>query len=135
MTESLTPSGFFVLRAPLLPLLIEAVGLLHRVSPGLDNPQLRRFKETFRARYEDREVPLMEALDEEIGIGFDPSAHPAADESPLLADIELGGGGGEAVFTARDAVLLDLLLIPADADHERTGAAVAGTTADLDDGS
>ena len=36
-------------------------------------------------------VPLMEALDEETGIGFDPSVHPAADQSPLLADIDLGG--------------------------------------------
>ena len=33
----------------------------------------------------------MEALDEEMGIGFDRSTHPAADESPLLAGMDLGG--------------------------------------------
>ena len=37
----------------------------------------------------------MEALDEEMGIGFDRSTHPAADESPLLAGLDLGGVAGE----------------------------------------
>jgi thiopeptide-type bacteriocin biosynthesis protein len=91
-------------------LLAEAADVLHRLSGGFEDPALRRFKAEFGARYEDREVALMEALDEEMGIGFDRSTHPAADESPLLAGIDLGGVGGESVFTARDAVLLDLLI-------------------------
>jgi class I lanthipeptide synthase len=89
--------------------LTEAVDLLHRLSPAFEDPALRRFKTEFGARYEDREVALMEALDEEMGIGFDPSAHPAADESPLLAGIDLGGVPGNYGFTKRDAALLDLL--------------------------
>ena len=93
-----------------LALLTEAVDLLHRVSPSYEDPVLRRFKADFGARYEDREVPLMEALDEEMGIGFDRSTHPAADESPLLAGIDLGGGYGNSAFTARDAALLDILM-------------------------
>jgi lantibiotic biosynthesis protein len=91
-------------------LLTEAVDLLHRVSPRFEDPALRRFKADFGARYEDREVPLMEALDEEMGIGFDRSTHPAADESPLLAGIDLGGVYGNSLFTARDAALLDMLM-------------------------
>ncbi len=90
--------------------LTEAVDLLHRVSPSYEDPALRRFKADFAARYEDREVPLMEALDEEMGIGFDRSTHPAADESPLLAGIDLGGAYGNSLFTARDAALLDMLM-------------------------
>jgi thiopeptide-type bacteriocin biosynthesis protein len=90
--------------------LTEAVHLLHRLSPSYGDPALRRFKEEFGARYEHREVPLMEALDEEMGIGFDRSAHPAADESPLLAGIDLGGGAADYAFSARDAALLDLLM-------------------------
>lgn len=90
-------------------LLAEAVTLLHRLSPRRESEPLRRFKEAFRERYEDREVPLMEALDEEMGVGFDRSAHPAADESPLLAGIDLGGTTPEGRFTARDTVLLDLV--------------------------
>ena len=71
--------------------LTEAVELLHRLSPSFGDPALTRFKAEFGARYEDREVPLMEALDEELGIGFDRSTHPATDESPLLAGLDLGG--------------------------------------------
>jgi thiopeptide-type bacteriocin biosynthesis protein len=80
------------------------------LSTGGEDPALTRFKQQFAARYEDREVALMEALDEEMGIGFDPSTHPAADESPLLAGIDLGGAPPLDVFTARDAALLDLLI-------------------------
>ena len=91
-------------------LLAEAVDLLHRLSQGFEDPALTRFKAEFGARYEDREVPLMEALDEEMGIGFDRSTHPAADESPLLAGIDLGGVAGKLAFTVRDAALLDLVI-------------------------
>ena len=91
-------------------LLEKGVDLLHRVSAGYDDPALRRFKSDFATRYEDREVPLMEALDEEMGIGYDRSHHPAADESPLLAGMDLGGVAGDYAFTARDATLLDLVM-------------------------
>ena len=90
--------------------LTEAVDLLHRLSGAGEDGALRRFKSEFGARYEDREVPLMEALDEEMGIGFDRSTHPAADESPLLAGIDLGGVASDFAFSARDAALLDLLI-------------------------
>jgi lantibiotic biosynthesis protein len=91
-------------------LLAKGVDLLHRVSAGGEDQLLRRFKTDFAARYEDREIPLMEALDEEMGVGFDRSPHPAADESPLLASLDLGGMARQYAFTARDAALLDLLM-------------------------
>lgn len=90
--------------------LADGIALLHRLSTAAESASLRRFKDAFRARYEDRAVPLMEALDEEMGVGFDPSQHPAADQSPLLADIDLGGLPRERSFTSRDSVLLDLLI-------------------------
>ena len=60
-----------------------------------------QFKADFAARYEDREIPLMEALDEEMGIGFDRSTHPAADESPLLAGMDLGGVAATRIHRTR----------------------------------
>lgn len=93
-----------------IALLGNAIDVLHRVMPAGGFGPLSRFKAEFRDRYDDGEVPLMEALDEEMGIGFDRSAHPAADESPLLADVDLGGAPGDGAFTARDAVLLDLVM-------------------------
>lgn len=108
--------------------LTAGVELLHRVSPAAENAALNRFKDAFRTRYEDRAVPLMEALDEESGVGFDPSTHPAADESPLLAGIDLGGRAAEKALTPRDAALLDLVLRNRDsgaASLELDAAAVA----------
>lgn len=45
---------------------------------------LDRWRGGFVARYETREVPLVEALDEESGIGFLPSSSPGSDASPLV---------------------------------------------------
>jgi lantibiotic biosynthesis protein len=91
-------------------LLTEGVRTLHRVAVVGEQPALARFKTEFAARYEDREVPLMEALDEELGIGFDRSMHPAADESSLLRGMDLGGTPLDGAFTARDTTLLDLMI-------------------------
>jgi len=91
-------------------LLADAVQLLHRLTPAGEDAALSRLKAEFGARYDDREVALMEALDEEMGIGFDRSSHPAADESPLLAGLDLGGGSSSDVFTARNGELLDMVM-------------------------
>jgi thiopeptide-type bacteriocin biosynthesis protein len=64
---------------------LELVAKLTRHVP--DDP-LERFRAAFVERYEDREVPLVEALDEEIGIGFGVSE--AAESAPLLAGLKLG---------------------------------------------
>jgi thiopeptide-type bacteriocin biosynthesis protein len=77
--------------ATLGPAVIEAlqsgVEMLRRILPAGTEGALARFRRAFRERYEDREVPLVEALDEESGIGFEASNDPAASGSPLLADL------------------------------------------------
>ncbi|MEO8699984.1 MAG: lantibiotic dehydratase [Kofleriaceae bacterium] len=64
------------------------VTLLHGIAPPRREDALDRFRDAFVRRYEDREVPLGEALDEEAGIGFDTSTAPSADASPLLAGFQ-----------------------------------------------
>jgi thiopeptide-type bacteriocin biosynthesis protein len=82
------------------------VRLLHRLSPGGEDPRLRRFREAFTARYEAREVPLVEALDEELGIGFE----VAAERPPLLRGLEFPAGPAEAPrWAERDDALLETL--------------------------
>ncbi|MDQ4124478.1 MAG: lantibiotic dehydratase, partial [Actinomycetota bacterium] len=51
---------------------------------GKSTGSLDRWRNEFVARYETREVPLVEALDEESGIGFLPSTSPGSDASPLV---------------------------------------------------
>ena len=54
--------------------------------------------------------PLVEALDEETGIGFERSNSPLAEASPLLAGLPFRAGDNEAMpWTGRDALLLGKL--------------------------
>jgi thiopeptide-type bacteriocin biosynthesis protein len=55
---------------------------------------LDEFRNAFVARWEDREVPLVEALDEESGIGFEAARGPGSEGSPLLADLGFPGRPG-----------------------------------------
>jgi thiopeptide-type bacteriocin biosynthesis protein len=50
------------------------------LSADAQGDALRDFKRAFSARYEDREVPLVEVLDEDAGIGFDSSDPTASQE-------------------------------------------------------
>jgi thiopeptide-type bacteriocin biosynthesis protein len=85
-----------------------ALELVAKLTPRLRDDPLERFRAAFTDRYEDREVPLMEALDEEIGIGFDVSR--AAESAPLLAGLKLGSqnGAGQS-WEGRDRFLLHLV--------------------------
>jgi class I lanthipeptide synthase len=86
------------------------VRLLHQLAARQEPAALGRFREEFFKRYGTREVPLVEALDEESGIGFERSDSPLADGSPLLAGLPFPARDGVAVpWTARDVVLLGKL--------------------------
>lgn len=61
------------------------LAFLNKITPATDNPTLTKFQQDFYARYEDREIPLMEALDTEIGLGY-PSNSKDGDISPLIDD-------------------------------------------------
>jgi thiopeptide-type bacteriocin biosynthesis protein len=58
------------------------VELLHRIGRGHRRDPLARFREAFVTRYEGRAVPLLEALDEEVGLGG--TLADTGDPSPLL---------------------------------------------------
>lgn len=58
------------------------VELLHSIQGFREQTVFRRFKEDFLARYQDREIPLLEALDDEAGIGFE--SEDNAGIEPLL---------------------------------------------------
>jgi lantibiotic biosynthesis protein len=86
------------------------VRILHQLALPEGPDGLSRFREEFSRRYQTREIPLVEALDEEIGIGFERSDSPLAEASPLLAGLPFRGGDQAAErWTARDALLLGKL--------------------------
>lgn len=83
------------------------IELLHSIQIKPNDP-LRQFKDAFAERFQDEEVPLVEALDEEIGIGFESRSGPGSVAEPLIDDLEIAAPEDEpdAGFTRRDAALL-----------------------------
>jgi class I lanthipeptide synthase len=107
--DMVKPAPEAMLGREVLRELERGVRLLHRITPKSPREALERFREAFIQRYEEREVPLMEALDAEAGIGFNPSNAPSAEAAPLLAGMALGGpadGGAGAGFGEREAFFL-----------------------------
>ncbi len=107
--DMVKPAPEAVLGKEVVRELARGVRLLHRLAPRPQQDALERFREAFIQRYEEREVPLLEALDAEAGIGFNPTNAPSAEAAPLLAGMALGGGGegrAGANFGEREALLL-----------------------------
>ncbi|HEV7553866.1 MAG TPA: lantibiotic dehydratase, partial [Kofleriaceae bacterium] len=69
--------------------LSRGVELIRRFASDSGNDQWSRFREAFTTRYESREVPLVEVLDEEAGIGFGDAG--ASAQTPLIADLAFPG--------------------------------------------
>lgn len=47
------------------------IALLHRIPPNAEREALTQFKIRFSKKFEEQEVPLLLALDPEIGVGYD----------------------------------------------------------------
>ena len=77
--------------------LVRGVELLRRLCEPLRHEGLARFREAFASRYEERFVPLLEALDEDTGVGFESADTPATSGAPLLADLPLGSARADEV--------------------------------------
>ncbi len=84
------------------------IGILHSMSRAPRETSVTQFADAFSARYEDREVPLVEALDEEVGIGFEAARGPTSEASPLLAGLQFPGQAREqrSQFGYRETFLL-----------------------------
>ncbi|HYL05372.1 MAG TPA: lantibiotic dehydratase, partial [Thermoanaerobaculia bacterium] len=92
--------------------IVRGVDLMRRLSGRSRSESLERFRKDFQERYgEMREAPLVEVLDEEIGIGFERSSEVGAEASPLLRGLALSPPAAETSFPwgPRQAVLLTKL--------------------------
>ncbi len=90
---------------------------LWRLGSG-ENPLLASFRQAFVERYEEREIPLVEALDDESGIGFPPHPEDGAEGAPLLQGLAFPLRGGPEGWGGVQSLLL----------RKVTGAAEKGET-------
>lgn len=79
----------------------EAMNFLNKITCDQKNVMLNQFQQAFYDRYEEREIPLLEALDFEIGIGY-PVYKGGGTDSPLLEDF---------FYLLKEAKILILMII------------------------
>lgn len=60
------------------------------LSQSLIPKELLEFKRCFLERYEDKEVPLLEALDADLGIGYGVSPQDFHEQNPLIKELKTG---------------------------------------------
>jgi thiopeptide-type bacteriocin biosynthesis protein len=106
--DMVKPADSSVLGGAVLAEIVRGVQILRRTTarrPDL----LDKFRKDFTDRYgEGREVPLVEVLDEEIGIGFEKSGDAGAEASPLLQGLALGAPAADnnVAWGPRESFLL-----------------------------
>jgi hypothetical protein len=86
--------------------IMRGVSLLHRLARRPREDCLARFRAAFAKRYEGREIALVEALDEETGVGFDSLTGESRDASSLLDGLTFPKIAEETVKWDRRETLL-----------------------------
>ena len=87
--------------------IFRGVDLLRRIGGGHHRDPLQQFRRDFHTRYGDREAPLCEVLDDELGIGFAGNTASLPATVPLLQGLKFQEPQPRAVmFTERDRLLL-----------------------------
>jgi thiopeptide-type bacteriocin biosynthesis protein len=106
--DMVKPGDAPALSAAVVEEALRGLEILWRLAGSPPQEALDRFRSDFSDRYESREVPLLEALDEEIGIGFEKAGDAGAEASPLLRGMALARPAGEQTTSwgRRQAVLL-----------------------------
>lgn len=106
------PSEDVVIGANVVDELRRGIAILHRFARMQQERSLEEFRSAFVERYGDREMPLVEVLDEESGIGFERAGKAGAEASPLLSGLPLQRLGEGMAFTWKheDTALLNLLM-------------------------
>ncbi len=92
--------------------LSEAIDFLNKFSSSNENPNLKKFKENFYHQYEDSEIPLLEVLDTETGIGY--TGKDKSGLNALIDDVyfpEKKGESSEIYWNKQQQLLQDKLLM------------------------
>ncbi len=86
--DMIKPASVAILGKAVIDEIVRGVNILHRLTNASDPANdLTRFRDAFIARYEGREISLVEALDAEVGIGLPSSRELVGEVSPLLHDL------------------------------------------------
>jgi lantibiotic biosynthesis protein len=105
--DLLKPAPALALGRGVVRQLLRAAELVQRTNAPAVDPRLAEFRTRFVERYDSRMVPLMEVLDEDLGIGFD-HLQRRSDEA-LVEGLGLRSAPPPDVADGRHAILLRIL--------------------------
>ncbi|MGE0078310.1 MAG: lantibiotic dehydratase family protein [Bacteroidales bacterium] len=94
-TDLFIQSDHAELNSNLKDKIYEIINLFNRITPTPTGTTLQAFKDAFIERYEDKEVPLTQVLDLDIGLGF-PVGSSSGDINPLVDDISIPNGNSSS---------------------------------------
>ncbi|RSK37525.1 lantibiotic dehydratase [Hymenobacter metallilatus] len=81
-----------VLSQKAVQLLCDDLSALSGLYKAAVPPDVQDFATRFYERYEEQEIPLLEALDSEAGVGYGPAAGTRANHTPLVDEVRLPAG-------------------------------------------
>ncbi|MEZ5196409.1 MAG: lantibiotic dehydratase family protein [Bacteroidales bacterium] len=88
-TDMVSQTKKCLLNKDLVNDIYEAIGVLNKLSPINPENNLSKFRGAFFERFEEEEIPLLQALDTETGIGYIQNIN--SDISPILDDLSIPG--------------------------------------------
>lgn len=95
-TDMVKPTQENSLRFRVAHHVMKGLEVMNKMSSAPSRTNLSQFKDAFYERYEDREVPLIQALDTESGVGYIQDGSNAGDVAPLVDDLILPGRQGSS---------------------------------------
>lgn len=101
---------------------LEKLSVFNNAKPS---PELKSFCRKFQERYGDMEIPLLEAIDHERGIGYGSASVGTPEQSPLLEG--LGAPRAEAGKSDRDRFVQSIV------DRYWLTGAIGNSSVELDD--
>lgn len=107
-TDMVKPILHCTLNERIAEAVLSGAEVMNRLTPAPGATNLSQFRDAFMERYESREVPLLQALDTECGIGYRQTGYQG-DISPLVDDLALpdtGSGASELRWNRIQAFLL-----------------------------
>ncbi len=98
------------LNASLQKQLKTTISFLNKITPTKTNSTLEEFKKRFQERYEEKEIPLLIALDTETGVGYPSKNNTGVND--LIDDLFIESSGTEKnfVWDTLQPYLLKLLI-------------------------
>ncbi len=86
-TDMVKPAESCVLSESITEDLYKGIEILNKLTKKYPEDNLSKFVQAFRQRYEEEEIPILQALDTEAGIGY--LQNGSGDISPLVDDLML----------------------------------------------